>query len=150
MRLSPSDYSYHIYGKGLLERKIDMSNSSRVKHWGYKSREEILRRLKDCSVYIQPSTYDPVANTILESLRSGTPVLAADIEPNRELNRKFKGVVLYSQNSVDDAVDKLNYIIKHHNYFMNCAKVDGDSLKIEDASKFLIEKYNEASKVKLS
>lgn len=139
------DAEFDVFGSGPLVETIPTSDK-RYSCWGQVSRKQILEQLNLCTVYFQPSTYDPVATTILESLRAGVPVLAADIAPNKELAKKFKGIVLYDQNDEFDATLKLTKMLKSADAFKQLATIDSKDLVVGSAAIFLKEIYTEATR----
>lgn len=138
------DAAFDVFGSGPLISSTPTCDE-RYCCWGQVSRKQILQQLNRCTVYFQPSTYDPVATTILESLRAGVPVLAADIVPNKELAKKFKGIVLYDQNDEADATLKLTKMLKSAGEYKQLATIDSNDLTVASAAIFLKGIYNEAT-----
>ncbi len=85
-------WELHVVGDGPLRAEWErlggsLGISSRVRWHGWQSREK-LREFYRCShALVQPSLYEGMANTVLEAMACGLPVIASDEPATKELIR---------------------------------------------------------------
>jgi glycosyltransferase involved in cell wall biosynthesis len=77
-----------------IERRIDeLGVRGRVKLCGVRS-DVVTKILPKSTATLHPSTVEGLPGAILESLATGTPVVASDIPPNREVADQLDGIRL--------------------------------------------------------
>lgn len=69
----------------LKSRLARLGLDSRVRHLGFVSPEELTALYRHASALVLPSLYEGFGLPVLEALKSGTPVVASDIAPVREV-----------------------------------------------------------------
>lgn len=69
--------------ENLIKLSKDLHVSERVDFLG--NRNDVPLILKSLDVFVSPSAYEGMSIAILEAMASGLPIVASDIEPNREL-----------------------------------------------------------------
>jgi len=76
------------YGRAVEELIGTLGLSTRVRHLGMVAREDQLQLIAGARALVQASLFEggPGASGTFEAALLGTPVLASDIEPNRELH----------------------------------------------------------------
>ena len=106
--------SFHVFGDGPLKSELGelAGNQQRLVFHGKKSREELLKLLPHMDLYVQPSTYEAIATTVLEALRAGVPVLSSDIAAHREAANTLPGIRLYDGSSLEDAITQLSDMVE--------------------------------------
>lgn len=83
-RASIPGSEYWIVGDGPEQERLEdlakrLGIASRVKFWGDLSREEVFRRLGECSALVHPSLHDSGGMVCLEAMGSGRPVICLDL-----------------------------------------------------------------------
>ena len=75
------DYKLHIYGVGLQQNMLqELINryglNDRIKLMGYC--DNVLERIRKASLFVLPSDYEGISNSLLEALALGLPVVSTD------------------------------------------------------------------------
>ena len=73
--------------KAALQQMVVKRNLRNVKFSGYLTKEEIISRFSDADLFILPSLYEGMPNSLLEAMAGGLPALVTDIMGNQELIR---------------------------------------------------------------
>jgi GT2 family glycosyltransferase/glycosyltransferase involved in cell wall biosynthesis len=69
-----------------LSRRVErLGLGKRVQHLGFVSPERLTALYRDASAVVLPSLYEGFGLPVLEAMKSGTPVVASDIPPIREV-----------------------------------------------------------------
>ena len=76
-----------IVGEGPLKDELEgmASGKQNVSILGKMPHKELMAALSGSEMFVLNSSYEGMAHSILEAFAAGTPVIASDIEPNREL-----------------------------------------------------------------
>ncbi|HRF58633.1 MAG TPA: glycosyltransferase family 4 protein [Fimbriimonadaceae bacterium] len=102
------EWQLQIVGKGrdeyrqrLADLAYELGIESRIHFLGMLPRDEVLARMRDATAFISASLWgEPFANTIIESLASGTPLIGAQTGSILEVVRDEESALIYSK---DDA-----------------------------------------------
>lgn len=80
---------------------------------GYVYGEELDEFFTNATTFVQPSALEGLPLTLLEAMGSGTPVIASDIAPHREVvGRSRTGARLFRQGDLHDLVEALQWAHK--------------------------------------
>jgi len=93
---------------GLILRKIESIKNNEITYSGFISDEELLKRLSEAALLVQPSLYEGFGMPPLEALVLGTRVLISDIPVFREIYDGFPVVFFHA----GDAKDLKNKMIE--------------------------------------
>ena len=117
-----------IVGDGHLKPKLEariaeLKIEECVKLIG--QRHDVEEILAGSDVAVSTSDSEGFSNSILEAMRAGIPVVASDVEANRELFAERKFGFLFSPGDAENLAEKLNIAIKN----INCtrSKSEADS-----------------------
>ena len=110
-----SQVSFEWLGGG--EPEIEhILTSSGVSVSGWVSNAQVQDALGSVSVLFHPARYEGLPMAVLESLAAGTPVLASDIPPHRNIS----GVSLFKD--IADATGKLVRLMQEENWLLESKK----------------------------
>jgi glycosyltransferase involved in cell wall biosynthesis len=92
--------------KKLIDR-LDLKNNITLLEW--MPREKVFKIVKDAQVYLTTSLYEGMPYAVLEAMALGKPVVATDVDGNRDLIRHgYNGFLV----PVDDVEAMKNHILK--------------------------------------
>jgi len=76
-----------VVGEGPLAKELEAMAEGKpnISIAGKMPHKELMSTLAESKIFILNSSYEGMAHSILEAFAAGTPVIASDIEPNREL-----------------------------------------------------------------
>lgn len=94
--------------KGLVD---ELELNKYVHFLGLKDRDYIYHNLINYDLLIQPSRYEGFGLTVIEAMASKIRVLVSDIEGPMEIINNGEFGYFFSNNSIDDLVFKLEFII---------------------------------------
>jgi glycosyltransferase involved in cell wall biosynthesis len=99
-----------LLGDGPMWEQLKPEESERLKLPGFTT--DVYEYLIASDYYISASEVEGLANTLLESMTIGLPLLLSDIPSHKEVMSKMSRVVGYiaNQNDVDDMVDKIKQL----------------------------------------
>jgi glycosyltransferase involved in cell wall biosynthesis len=99
------DYVDHLRGLAARDDRVLMP--------GYVYGEELDELFTNARTFVQPSALEGLPLTLLEAMGSGTPVIASDIAPHREVvGRNRIGARLFADGDVHSLVEALQYVDK--------------------------------------
>lgn len=75
-------------------------------------RNDIPEILNSLDIFVSPSQYEGMSIAILEAMGAGLPIIASDIEPNRELIENDKDGILIDQNKPKSIAEKIQLLIE--------------------------------------
>ena len=93
-----------------LAFQLGISNS--VKITGRLPSEQVLDLLGQSDVFVFPSANEGLSNALLEAVLSGLPIVASDIQPNREVLEGVEGSVLFAVGSSGSLLEGLLTVVK--------------------------------------
>jgi glycosyltransferase involved in cell wall biosynthesis len=110
--LTNSNQCLLMLGEGPLFTEINTKKYKNVKLIGFKS--EILPYLIASDYYVSASNTEGLANTLLESMAVGLPLLLSDIPSHNSVlsNSKFKLGFLFDNASKNDFKSKMNLLLE--------------------------------------
>jgi glycosyltransferase involved in cell wall biosynthesis len=99
-----------MLGDGPMWKQLKSEESERLRLPGFTT--DVYEYLIASDYYISASEVEGLANTLLESMTIGLPLLLSDIPSHKEVIAKMSRVVGYiaNQNDVDDIVDKMKQL----------------------------------------
>lgn len=110
--LTNSNQCLLMLGEGPLFTEINSKKYNNVKLIGFKS--EILPYLIASDYYVSASNTEGLANTLLESMAVGLPLLLSDIPSHNSVlcNSKLKLGFLFDKSSKNDFISKMKLLIE--------------------------------------
>ena len=105
-----------IYGDGVLRNelqeyinKLNLDNRVFLKH----SRPDVLDCIYGARLFVLPSLYEGMPNTLMEAMALGIPVISSDCPCGgpRELIEEGKNGYLFKNNNLDDLVHKMKMVL---------------------------------------
>jgi len=117
-----NDCSLHIIGNGpqeetLKKKAVDTGIEDRVSFLGKILREQILREMQTCDVYLQPSYYETFGVAIIEALSCGKPVIATSSGGPNNIVNQDNGILIppVDISALADAMRKMKDQIRQFN-----------------------------------
>lgn len=112
-----ADFFLYVIGEGSEEenlKKLAMSYDveDKVKFMGYQSHNEIISTFKITDVFLFASVSEGRANVLYEALAAGLPIVASDIDANKELIDHENTGLLFKVGDPHDLVKKINRLIE--------------------------------------
>lgn len=95
----------------LMSRDADLIEAGVIELKGVVTEEQNRNLLKSSDCYISASTQDGLSVSILESMATGTPVIASGIDQNREFIMNGENGFLYSPNSSQELASLMRNLI---------------------------------------
>ena len=125
-----------------LEQQVkDRSLQNRVEFCGYRS--DIPDQLAMLNIYVQPSLYEGMPNSVLEAMASGLPIIATNVGGNSEvIIDNQTGFLVPSQNP-NAIADKIAYIIEHPDVAMQIGQNARAYVKKNFSVENMVRKTNE-------
>lgn len=88
--------------KGDLQRLVsELDLNSAVRFTGNLPSEKVLALVSQSDIFVFPSAIEGMSNALLEAVLLGVPVVASDIEPNKELLDQVEGSIVFKAGSVE-------------------------------------------------
>ncbi len=117
-QLKDKPFTFLIAGKGKLEQHLnnliaEHKVGDRVKLVGFLT--DPLPFLKAVDVVVQPSRFEGMPNTVLESMALGKPVIATEVNGVKELIQSGKNGFSCPSESVLELVNLIRYVADHKN-----------------------------------
>jgi len=143
--LTKKNVRFVVIGDGRMRADLEaaMIKEPRIVWLGRKPRAELLTLLPLVDVYVQPSTYEAIATTVLEALRAGVPVLSADISSHCEIAKQIGGVRLFPSGDAKAAATKLDDMLHQEQELCAEATVAATRLQTDDTARWLAGIYHE-------
>lgn len=134
-----------VIGEGRMRADLEaaMMKEPRIIWLGRKHRAELLALFPLVDVYVQPSTYEAIATTVLEALRAGVPVLSADIPSHHEIAEQIGGVRLFPSGDAKAAAAKLDDMIAREQDLRVETAVAATRLQTSNTARWLADIYHE-------
>jgi len=112
---------YWILGDGAEFNQLELlaenlGIAQRVKFWGKLSREETLKKLRDCHVLVHPSLHDSGGWVCLEAMAAGRPVICLDLGgPAVQVTPEngFKVLPSNPKQAVEDIAFSMTQLVKN-------------------------------------
>lgn len=111
-------YSFLIYGQGELQEQLveqirQLGEEEYVFLKGYYS--DVYQHIVDSDIYVLTSHYEGMPNSLIEAMCMGFPVVASDCPSGgpREIIAPYQNGLLFENNSEQDLIEKLSYLIEH-------------------------------------
>lgn len=99
-----------LAGDGLEKEKLitsakEMKLTDKIFFWG--NRNDVPYVLAALDIYVSLSAYEGMSVAMLEAMASGLPIIASDIEPNRELIENRKNGILVPPYGIETIAEKI-------------------------------------------
>jgi len=121
-----------------------------VEFTGQISRVEVLKKLNLFDVLVMPSLVEGLSESIVQAMASKVPVIASNINPNKELIVHNKTGLLFESGNADSLTDEISKIINKEvdiNFILKNARTYVEkNLNINDITSEYIELYKEYQK----
>lgn len=142
IELFDNSVDFLIVGDGLMRTELEeiLKIKNNVKWLGKIPRSDLLGVLDRTTVYFQPSTYEAIATTVLESLVAGTPVVSANIDSHLELE-SYGGIEFFTSGDPEEAVEVLQEVIDNYESHQNAARKCSNYLSVDVAGSWLSDTY---------
>lgn len=100
---TPDHYYLEIVGEGedrpMLEKMIrQLSLGDRVKLVGEKSRDEVIKQMQACDVFVLSSRHESFGNVVIEALSCGKPVIATRCGGPEDIMTEKLGLLVENEN----------------------------------------------------
>lgn len=112
------DWRLHIAGSGDAEHEARLRNLSElcppgsVEFLGRLSREEVIGRMRSATAFVSASVWgEPFANTVIEALAAGTPLIASDAGSIFEVVQDGTTALVYEKDSPAALADRMERIL---------------------------------------
>ncbi|RIJ42773.1 glycosyltransferase [Pontibacter oryzae] len=89
--------------------------------------------LNKCDVFVFPSHYEGFSGAIVEAMLAGIPIVASDIEMNKEAVEHLKSAYLFKVGDIESIEEAMIYAINNSDHMVTMAK---------DAQKEALKKYD--------
>ena len=127
------DYRLGIYGKGIMEgflKKLVIEEGIEDKVTFYGFCLDVHNKIKDAAMFVLPSNYEGVSNSMLEAMAIGLPCICTDCSPG--------GARMYIENNKNGILVPVKDINKMYEA-MNKIALDENFSKILSENAFLIK-----------
>ena len=123
-----------ILGAGPEEKKINdlVKNHNNIHFFGYQNKKQTISLIRGSDILIQPSLYEGISSTILESMACKTAIIASDVGGNRELIENNQNGIIIESHNIDSFVEQIINLFDNEQL---------RQLLVDNALK-TIEKYN--------
>lgn len=116
------EWQLQIVGKGRQEYTDRLTTlahgrgiSDRVHLLGMLSRDEVLGRMRDATAFVSASLWgEPFANTIIESIASGTPLIGASTGSILEVVRDEESALIYTKDDPAALSSRMERVLTDH------------------------------------
>ena len=98
-----------ILGAGPEEEKIKdlVKNHKNIHFFGYQNKNQTISLIRGSDILIQPSLYEGISSTILESMACKTAIIASDVGGNRELIENNQNGIIIESHNIDSFVEQI-------------------------------------------
>ncbi len=103
-----------VIGEGEQENELKrLASRLGVEAWflGRRPHEKVMQYLSACDAFVLYSTYEGQSHLLLEAMAAGAPIVASDIEPNRELIQEGVNGLLVSLDDPNQLAQKLALVL---------------------------------------
>jgi len=137
-KLNRKDVGIVLLGDGPLWEQLKIEEDENIIIPGFKS--NVYEYLIASDFYVSASDVEGLANTLLESMTVGLPVLLSDIPSHREVLSKTDKTIgfIFDNKNVDDLIEKISILLKI------------DVMQISQTIKQLFLDYYTAEKMSIS
>ncbi len=110
------DIKLSILGMGLQYKKLNkmvnkLGLSGSIAFLGLK--KNVLEYLHKTDIFVLPSHYEGMSNSLLEAMACGLPVIASDIPGNNDIIRDRYNGILFEDENKDALADAFTYLLHH-------------------------------------
>lgn len=120
-------------------KALDMGLSSTVLMLG--DREDVPNILKCFDVFVQPSLYEGMSNTILEAMASGLPVISSSVGGSPEIVKDEENGLLFNPLDVLSLVNRLERIYHEKELREKMVKANKKKINKEFSLEKMVKKY---------
>jgi glycosyltransferase involved in cell wall biosynthesis len=113
----PENYELHIYGEGLLEKKVtEIANRHQnIHYFGFKDRETIAQdQHRSVATIVSSECYETFGMAIPESFSKGLPVIATDIGSPGQMVKASGGGMIYRIRDINSFKNAIQTVITDH------------------------------------
>lgn len=115
--LTKQNFLLEIVGDGPALKEVqelctNLALDKVVHFLGRRDREEVIAILQAAHIFVHPSQGESMSNAILEAMACGLPIIASDIDANRELIQDGVNGKLIDKKSVDGFSAALGMLLK--------------------------------------
>jgi len=101
-----SEYSLSIIGRGPLAEKLEQRYASKaINFLGSLPLKQVAEHIRESTLLVLPSYREGVPNVVLESLSSGTPVVATSVGGIPEVLNEESGVIIDDLKDLKNAIE---------------------------------------------
>ena len=109
------NYKLYIYGNGSLKKKLEelINNLNLNKKVFLKgTSNNINDEIKNASLFVLPSNYEGIPNSLLEAMSLALPVIATNSSTTipKIINNNSNGIII-NKNSEQELIDKIEYLL---------------------------------------
>ncbi len=104
----PNDIHLLVLGSGPEEKKVKdiFENKTNLHFLGYQTKEKTIELIRGSDILIQPSIFEGgLSSTLLESMYCKTPIIASNIDINKEMLRHMETAFLVKPQSPDEILN---------------------------------------------
>ena len=112
------EYSLVLYGRGsqeadLKKKVLEMNLENNVEFAGFS--KNVHDEIRDATVFVLPSNYEGLSNSMLEAMAIGLPVICTDCPPGgaREYIQDYSNGILVRVGDAEGVCKALNYIVEN-------------------------------------
>ena len=114
-----NNFNIKIIGNGYLKGHLENISSELcikgiVTFSDWMDKEGLILEYKRAHIFILPSFYEGMSNSLLEAMSCGCMVIASDIPGNRSLVKKFENGILFDSNNVLELEEILVSILNNN------------------------------------
>lgn len=106
----------------LVKLTEELNLTDRVIFKGRVAQPDLLAYLKAADIFVLNSNYEGMSHTLLEAMSLAKPIIASDIEPNRELIKDGDNGFLVEYNNFEKIKDKINLVLSDASLAQNLGK----------------------------
>ena len=110
------DYRYYFYGNGPLRRRMEsMIHKAQFKNvflHAHVSHNQLSSILGNAAVFVLPSYYEGLPNSILEAMACEVPVVASNVKGNAELVKENINGCLFQRGNCEELAQKLETLME--------------------------------------
>lgn len=114
-----------VIGEGDQERNLkELAQRLKVDalFLGRQPHEKVLQFLSVCDAFVLYSSYEGQSHLLLEAMAAGAPVLASDLEPNRELIEDGVNGLLVDSHDLNQLADRLKQVLSNQAFARELVK----------------------------
>ena len=105
-----------IIGSGSLRGKLeDLKDKLRISNsvTFYGQSKDIANFMRSSDLFVLPSVSEGLANTFLEAMASGLPIIATNTSGNAEILSHNLNALLFSEHSIRELADHIIFLLKN-------------------------------------